>query len=115
MIIIQQIKTSIILLLLFTVLTGLIYPGLVTGLAQLLFPGQAKGSLILKNNQILGSVLIGEDITDPKYFHGRLALSASGLDPDISPNSAFYQVYRIARIRKIPDYKIKLLIHLLLL
>lgn len=110
MIIIQQIKTSIILLLLFTVLTGLIYPGLVTGLAQLLFPWEAEGSLIVKNKQILGSVLIGQNFTDPQYFHGRAALSASGLDPDISPEDAFYQVERIAKIRKMPEHTIKILI-----
>ncbi len=56
---------------LFTVLTGLVYPALVTGLAQLLFSAQANGSLIVQNGRVVGSELIGQPFDDPKYFWGR--------------------------------------------
>ena len=64
--------------LLLTVLTGLIYPGVVTGLCQLLFPNQASGSLITRNGKEIGSTLIGQNFTAPKYFQGRP--SAAGND-----------------------------------
>jgi potassium-transporting ATPase KdpC subunit len=80
------------LLLIFTVLTGLLYPLSVTGLARLFFPRQANGSLILRGSQALGSTLIGQQFDDPKYFWGRpsatspypynaAASSASNLGP----------------------------------
>jgi len=138
------------LTLVLTVLTGLIYPLAVTGLAQLLFPHQANGSLITANGKVVGSELIGQKFTKPEYFHGRpsaagdgydaansgatnlgptnqhlvdrvrddikkfreenptytgpipadlLTTSASGLDPDISPASAYAQVDRVAKAR----------------
>jgi K+-transporting ATPase ATPase C chain len=61
----------IVMLLLLSVLTGLIYPAVVTGIAQLLFPDQANGSLILKDGHPIGSALIGQPFDDPKYFWGR--------------------------------------------
>ena len=64
-------RPAIVLLALFTILTGLLYPALVTGLAQVFFPQQANGSLILKNGQVVGSALIGQSFSDPKYFWGR--------------------------------------------
>jgi K+-transporting ATPase ATPase C chain len=73
----EQIRPALMLLLTFTVLTGLIYPLAITGFAQLLLPHQANGSLILdKNGKALGSELIGQQFDDPKYFWGRL--SATG-------------------------------------
>lgn len=156
-------RTSIVLFILLTVLTGLIYPLVITGIAQVLFPQKANGSLIIANDgSIVGSRLIGQSFDDPKYFWGRLSAtvgnpynaaasggsnlsvsnqalleqvqnrvdalhaadptntlsipvdlvtaSASGLDPDISVASAFYQAARVARARNITIEDVKSLI-----
>lgn len=148
---IKHIKTASRLLLFLTLLTGLVYPLFITGLAQLLFPWQANGSLIKLDGKIIGSTWIGQSFTSAEFFHGRpsatplfpynanhssgsnLALtnpmlihsikthidnllqldpenhqhipmdlvtfSASGLDPDMSPMAALYQIPRIAKAR----------------
>jgi K+-transporting ATPase ATPase C chain len=67
------IRNALMSLLLFTLLTGIIYPLVVTGVAQVIFPHQANGSIILKNNKQIGSELIGQQFEDPKYFWGRLS------------------------------------------
>ena len=72
----SQIRPALMALLIFTVLTGLVYPLLVTGVAQLVFPRQANGSLIVQNGQAVGSSLIGQQFTDPKYFWGRLSATS---------------------------------------
>ena len=72
----SQFKPAIILLALLTILTGVIYPLGVTGIAQVIFPHQANGSLIIQNGQTVGSELIGQTFDNPKYFWGRL--SATG-------------------------------------
>jgi K+-transporting ATPase ATPase C chain len=149
--IVQQIKIALLLLILFSILTGLLYPALITGIAQACFPWQANGSLIKQDGKKVGSLLIGQAFSDPKYFWGRpsattpfpynaanssgsnkgpsnqiylanienrvieikkadpgnaslipvdlVTASGSGLDPDISPLAAFYQVRRIASSR----------------
>lgn len=153
---------AIVLLLLLTAITGLAYPFAVTGLAQLLFPKQANGSLILREGKPIGSTLIGQSFTDPKYFWGRpsatspqpyngtasggsnlgpsnpvltaavrqriaklraadpghevpvpedlVTASGSGLDPDISPAAALYQVNRVARARGLPVTEVHALV-----
>jgi K+-transporting ATPase ATPase C chain len=67
----RQIRPAVVLLLLFTLLTGVVYPVAVTGLAWALFPGAARGSLIVKDGRAIGSHLIGQPFDDPKYFWGR--------------------------------------------
>src|SRR3990167_3750276 len=146
---IKNIKSAFYLLFALTFLTGLAYPLFITGLAQLIFPRQANGSLIELNDNIIGSEWVGQSFTSAEFFHGRpsatkpfpynannsaganIALSnpaylksltneidqlrqanpnaeqappldmithsASGLDPDISPSGALYQMARIAK------------------
>jgi len=72
----KLIRPTIVSLFVFTIITGIIYPLGVTGLAQLLFPVQANGSIILKNGRPTGSALIGQTFDDPKYFWGRLSATA---------------------------------------
>lgn len=67
----QKIRPVLVMFALLTLMTGVIYPLVVTGIAQLVFPSQAKGSLVVKNGETYGSVLIGQDFQDPKYFWGR--------------------------------------------
>jgi K+-transporting ATPase ATPase C chain len=76
----QQLLPAFRMTLLLTVLTGLIYPGVVTGLCQLLFHDQANGSLITANGQVVGSSLIGQAFTKPEYFHGRPSAAGNGYD-----------------------------------
>jgi potassium-transporting ATPase KdpC subunit len=68
-----MIRNSLMSLLVFTILTGIIYPLAVTGIAQVIFPRQANGSIIVKNGKPVGSSLIGQQFEDPKYFWGRLS------------------------------------------
>lgn len=75
----KQLRIAIIVFALLTVLTGALYPALITGFAQVIFPAQANGSLLTHNGQVVGSALIGQQFSDPKYFWGRL--SATGDHP----------------------------------
>ena len=75
----KQLRPAIVSLLLLTVITGVFYPLAVTGIAQVVFPSQANGSLVLKDGKAVGSELIGQSFDDPKYFWGRL--SATGTFP----------------------------------
>jgi K+-transporting ATPase ATPase C chain len=75
---------------------GLLYPLLITGLAQLLFPYQANGEIVVHSGQQVGSYLISQNFTLPKFFHPRND-SASGVDPDITMQDAYNQIPRIQR------------------
>lgn len=74
----KPLKISLIMLLLITLLTGLIYPGLITLIAQIIFPRQANGSLLQKGQIVIGSKLIGQNFTSDKYFSGRPSVTPDG-------------------------------------
>jgi K+-transporting ATPase ATPase C chain len=111
----QQLGTGLKMMLVLTVLTGLIYPGVVTGLCQVLFPAKANGSLIVMNGQVVGSELIGQNFKKPEYFQPRPSAAGSdGYDPTASGASNYGPTNRrlidrvkdsVASFRKSnPDY-----------
>ena len=155
----RQLRYAVGFVVLLTLVTGVIYPLAVTGIAQALFHHQANGSLIGDNGETIGSELIGQPFSDPRYFWGRLSAteydaaassgsnygptnpalleaiqaridalkavdpdnqepipvdlvtsSASGLDPDISPAAAKYQVPRVARYRGLSEEQVSALV-----
>ncbi len=174
---VKQLRASLVSFVILTILTGLLYPVVMTVIAQVVFPKQANGSLIVKDGQPVGSELIGQYFSDPKYFWGRLSAtgpvpytafnadkltgssgsnygplnpaligdgsngsptgtvkaavdayhaadpgntapipvdlvtaSASGLDPDISPAGAKYQVNRVAKARGLDPAAVQTLV-----
>jgi potassium-transporting ATPase KdpC subunit len=167
----KEIRPAIVFIVGLTIITGLIYPLAMTGIAEAIFPYQAQGSLIEKDGKVIGSALIGQVFADDKYFHGRpsatntpdpkdstktidapynaansmgsnlgptskalaervkadveklkaenpsatvpvdlVTTSASGLDPDISPEAAFFQVPRVAKVRGLPPARVHTLV-----
>ena len=167
----REIRPALVLLLALTVITGLFYPLAMTGIAGVIFPSQAQGSLIEKDGKVIGSALIGQAFTEAKYFQGRpsattgpdpqdstkttsapynasnsmgsnlgptskalvervtgdvdkakaenpaasvpvdlVTTSASGLDPHISPESALFQVPRVAKARNISEDQLRRLV-----
>jgi potassium-transporting ATPase KdpC subunit len=167
----REIRPAIVVLVALTLVTGLVYPLAMTGIAQVIFPRQAQGSMIERDGKVIGSALIGQDFTSDKYFHGRpsattapdpkdptktvpapynaansggsnlgpsnkalidrvqgdldklkkenpsvpvpadlVTTSASGLDPDISPEAALFQVPRIAKARNLPENRVRELV-----
>ena len=99
----NQLRPAIVLTLLLCVITGLVYPGIVTGLAQALFYHQATGSLVTANGRVVGSALIGQGFTRPEYFHPRPSAAGAGYDdtlstgPHLGPTSARLADTLIAR------------------
>jgi potassium-transporting ATPase KdpC subunit len=80
----NQLRPAIVLTLLMCVMTGLIYPGVMTALAQLLFPQQANGSLVRVNGHVVGSTLIGQSFGKAEYFHARPSAAGAGYDDTLS-------------------------------
>jgi potassium-transporting ATPase KdpC subunit len=167
----REIRPAIVVLVALTLITGLIYPLAMTGIAQVIFPYQANGSMIERDGKVIGSELIGQNFTSAKYFHGRpsattapdpkdptktiaapynaansggsnlgpsnkaltdrvkgdiatlqkenpgtpvpidlVTTSGSGLDPEISPEAALFQVPRIAKARNLPEDRVRQLV-----
>ena len=167
----REIRPAIVILLALTLITGLVYPLAITGIAGVLFPDQAQGSLIRRGDAVVGSALIGQQFTSERYFHGRpsatttpdpadptknvaapynaansggsnlgpsnkvlidrvqgdidtlrkenasdpippdlVTTSGSGLDPDISPAAALFQVPRVAKARNMPEDRLRQLV-----
>jgi K+-transporting ATPase ATPase C chain len=152
-------KTSILFTLVTAILLGIVYPLVVTGLAALMFPHKAAGSLIMKDGQVIGSELLAQSFTSDRYFHPRpsaagngydpqssggstlaqsnaklvqriqgdidklaaanpgkpvpidmVTTSGSGLDPDITPDNAYYQAARVAKARGLTEDQVRALI-----
>ncbi len=80
----EHLRPAVVLTLLLCAITGLLYPGVVTVFAQLLFPSQANGSLIVRDGQLVGSRLIGQAFTAPYYFHPRPSAAGAGFDATAS-------------------------------
>jgi K+-transporting ATPase ATPase C chain len=83
----KELTRGFMMMLVMTVLTGLIYPAVMTGIAQVVFPDQANGSLIVSNGQVVGSRLIGQNFTKPEYFHPRPSSAGGGYDPTATAGS----------------------------
>ncbi|HTQ04666.1 MAG TPA: potassium-transporting ATPase subunit KdpC [Polyangiaceae bacterium] len=83
----SELRPALVVLALLTLLTGVAYPLLVTGVAQAAFPAQANGSLLEQGNKVVGSSLIGQEFEDPKYFWGRLSATTPAYNPASSSGS----------------------------
>ena len=80
----NQLRPAVMLTIVLVVLTGLVYPGVVTAIARVVFPRQANGSLLTMNGRVIGSSLIGQQFTQPWYFHPRMSAAGSGYDATAS-------------------------------
>ncbi|MCM3881214.1 MAG: potassium-transporting ATPase subunit KdpC [Vicinamibacterales bacterium] len=85
----SQIAPAFRITLVMTILTGLIYPAVVTGIAQMVFPNQARGSLVTVDGKVVGSELIGQNFSKPEYFHPRPSAAGAGYDGALSSGSNY--------------------------
>src|SRR5262245_45588312 len=83
----KELKAGFLMMVVMTVLTGLIYPAVITVIAQVVFRDQANGSLVVSNGQVVGSRLIGQNFTKPEYFHPRPSSAGAGYDPTATAGS----------------------------
>lgn len=83
----ESLRPALVLTTVFTLLTGLVYPGAVTLIAQALFPSAASGSLITQHGRVVGSALIGQQFSSARYFHGRSSAAGAGYDASASAGS----------------------------
>jgi potassium-transporting ATPase KdpC subunit len=83
----KELKPAFLMMLVMTVLTGLLYPAVITGISQVVFPNQANGSLITVNGQVVGSRLIGQNFSKDEYFHPRPSSAGNGYDPTATSGS----------------------------
>ncbi|HYL67502.1 MAG TPA: potassium-transporting ATPase subunit C [Nitrosopumilaceae archaeon] len=104
---------SIRVVILMIITTGIAYPLLVTAIGQTVLPSQSNGSQIILNGKVVGSELIAQSFDSPKFFHPRNSTdSGSGVDPDITPNSAISQIPAISSATGIPVNALKTLVDL---
>jgi len=80
----QQLRPALLMTLVLCVITGAVYPGVITAIAQLVFPRQANGSIVTVNGKVVGSALIGQAFTKPEYFHSRPSAAGNGYDATAS-------------------------------
>ena len=116
----SHLRPALVMLVAFTVITGLAYPLAVTGFAQIMFPSQANGSLIVRDGRVIGSKLIARvkadaDVLAKQNPNARVPVdlvttSGSGLDPDISPDAAYFQIERVAAARGLSQDVVRALV-----
>jgi potassium-transporting ATPase KdpC subunit len=83
----KELKAGFLMMVVMTVITGFVYPAVITAIAQVVFPDQANGSLIVSNGQVVGSRLLGQNFTKAEYFHPRPSSAGSGYDPTATAGS----------------------------
>lgn len=107
----EQIRSAILMFVILSLLTGIFYPVFITGVAYIFFPHQATGSMLYQNNKLLGSALIGQEFTDPKYFWGRISEtspvaynSSSSSGSNLGPSNPALIERVKARIRTLKEF-----------